>query len=209
MKPLNPSLLRGAVRAAMPLLLAFSLLHPATAVAADAGEIQVEVASADTRRPVAGVNIVVTARDGTEQAATTGPDGVATIDKLDTGLYSLTASRAGLVTGFEPSVRVVSRKATPIKMALETRDTNIDEIVVVARAAQADATGAVSNFFFNREELRSAAGRERWSRGTFQLRSTEAPLGSRRQRKGSRRSSVPWPWPIWTSPRRRGSLGLA
>ena len=34
----------------------------------------------------------------------------------------------------------------------------IDEVVIVARAVQADTTGAVSNSFLNREELRSAVG---------------------------------------------------
>lgn len=127
------------------------------------GDIAVRVVSAETKRPLAGVSVTITPRDGESRSVRTGADGSALIENLETGLYELLATGPGLVSGFEPSIRVVARKATPIRIELPAldgagSDDAIDEVVVVARAVQADTYGAVSNSYLNREELRSAVG---------------------------------------------------
>ncbi len=134
-------------------------LFSAAAVAQDiSGAIAVKVVNAESSRPLSGVAITVTSRDGDDSVATTADDGTVTIDSLAVGLYTLSAEGDGFVTGYEPSVRVVARRATPVRMELPPRDEEIDEIVAVARAVQADPFGAASNTYLNREELRSAVG---------------------------------------------------
>lgn len=122
------------------------------------GDVTVKVISAETKRPLTGITITVTPREGNSRTAETAANGTATIEDLDLGLYALTAQGDGLVTGFEPSVRVIARKATPVRFELPALAESIDEVVVVARAVQADVYGAVSNSYLNREELRSAVG---------------------------------------------------
>ena len=50
------------------------------------------------------------------------------------------------------------RKTTPLALRLTATEGAVEEIVVVARGRVADQSGAASNSFFNREELRSAVG---------------------------------------------------
>jgi hypothetical protein len=137
-------------------LLAGLALVP-VAEASDTG-IEVRVVSAETRRALDGVEIVVTARDGDSVSASTDADGSAVFVALEPGLYALSASGDGLVEALEPSIRVVARSTTPVRLEMAAAETGIDEVVVVARAVQADPHGAVSSTYLNREELRSAVG---------------------------------------------------
>ena len=120
--------------------------------------IEVRVVSAETRRAIEGVRIGVTARNGETSTATTDGDGVARFVSLESGLYSLNAATAGYVEALEPSVRVVARSTTPVRIEMVPVAEGLDEVVVVARAVQADPFGAVSSTYLNREELRSAVG---------------------------------------------------
>jgi hypothetical protein len=131
-----------------------------TAVPAQASEtgIEVRVVSAETRRAIEGVRIGVTARSGDFSTAATDGDGIARFISLEPGLYSLSAAAAGYTEALEPSIRVVARSTTPVRIEMVPVTEGIDEVVVVARAVQADPFGAVSSTYLNREELRSAVG---------------------------------------------------
>lgn len=152
-------------RVATAIILFIGLAVLATNASAQqvAGGISVRIISAETRRPLAGVRVTVTPRAGTSRTATTLGDGTALIENLEPGLYALRAEGEALALGYEPSIRVVTRKSTPLLVelpALESAQSgeSLDEVIVVARAVQADQYGAVSNSYLNREELRSAVG---------------------------------------------------
>jgi hypothetical protein len=143
----------------VPLLTTGLALFSAAAVAQDIdGALAIEATAADTGRPLANVEIRIVNRDGEARNDTTGADGRVSFEALEPGLYDVVATAEGRITVEEPSVRVSRRKTTPLAMALIAVDGPLDEIVVVARGRVADQLGAVSNSFFNREELRSAVG---------------------------------------------------
>lgn len=148
MKPIQSILIAASI------LLAAMFSAPAFAD----GGIEVRVINADTRRPVEGVSITATSRDGDVATATTTADGIARLETLAVGLYELSATASGLIDAKEPSLRVTARRTTPVRLEMRTVDTRIEEVVVVARARQADLNGAASSTFLNREELRSAVG---------------------------------------------------
>ncbi|MEL7447819.1 MAG: TonB-dependent receptor [Pseudomonadota bacterium] len=154
----NPTPRPTPGRPSFGLLLALLFFLPWRIAFAAAGEIAVEIVSAETRRPLAGIEVTVTPREGEPVSVVTSADGSVLIPALEIGLYELSAEGPGLVKGREPSVRVSSRKTTPVQMALRERQTAIEEIVVVERAQVADAFGAASSTRLNREELRSAIG---------------------------------------------------
>ncbi len=129
----------------------------APAQASETG-IEVRVVSAETRRAIEGVRVGVTARNGETSTAATDSDGIARFGSLESGLYSLSAATAGYVEALEPSIRVVARSTTPVRIEMVPVAEGVDEVVVVARAVQADPFGAVSSTYLNREELRSAVG---------------------------------------------------
>ncbi len=126
----------------------------------DAG-IRIEVLGAETRRPLEGVTVTVTPRQGSVVTGLTAENGVIEFGPLEAGLYDVTATRPGLITAIEPSVRVVRRKVTPLRLEMQVPpDAELEEVVVRARVRGrvADPYGSASNAFFNREELRSAVG---------------------------------------------------
>lgn len=133
-------------------------LAPGSAAQASETGIEVRVVSAETRRALAGVTVAITARDGETSRSTTDSDGIVRIVALQPGLYALDATAAGFVEALEPSIRVVARSTTPVRLEMLPVEEGLDEVVVVARAVQADLNGAVSSTYLNREELRSAVG---------------------------------------------------
>ena len=137
--------------------LAICASSAAMAQSADGG-MRIAVVSMETQRPLEGVTVTVTDRDGNVVTGRTQADGTVELSDLDTGLYAVTADGPGLVAASEPSVRVVGRKVTPLNLEMLARTEALEEVVVSARAQIADPHGAVSNSLLNREELRSAAG---------------------------------------------------
>ena len=129
----------------------------AMAQSADGG-MRIAVVSMETQRPLEGVTVTVTDRDGNVITGRTEANGTVELSDLDAGLYAVTADGPGLVAAREPSVRVVGRKVTPLNLEMLARTEALEEIVVLARAQIADPHGAVSNSLLNREELRSAVG---------------------------------------------------
>lgn len=144
------------------LMLSLGLLA-AVAVGAqepDAG-MRIEVVSAETRRPLEGVTVTVTPRQGTAATGLTTAEGTIEFGRLDAGLYAVTATRPGFLMAAEPSVRVVRRKVTPLRLEMLLQDDVVLEEVIVrsrARGRVADPYGSATSSFFNREELRSAVG---------------------------------------------------
>jgi hypothetical protein len=128
----------------------------AMAQSADGG-MRIAIVNKETQRPLEGVTVTVTDRAGNVITGRTEADGAVEFD-LETGLYAVTADGPGLVGAREPSVRVVGRKVTPLKLEMLARTEVLEEVVVLARAQIADPYGAVSNSRLNREELRSAPG---------------------------------------------------
>jgi hypothetical protein len=122
------------------------------------GGMRIAVVSVETQRPLEGVTVTVTGRDGKVITGRTGTNGTVELSDLDTGLYAVTADGPGLVAAREPSVRVVGRRVTPLNLEMLARTEALQEVLVVARAQVADPHGAVSGSLLNREELRSAAG---------------------------------------------------
>jgi hypothetical protein len=122
------------------------------------GGIRVAVVSTETQRPLAGVIVTVTDRDGKVVSGRTEADGTVEWKALPPGLYTVTADGPGLVAAREPSVRVVDRKVTLLNLAMLAGTQVLEPVVVQARAQTADPYGAVSNSSLNREELRSAPG---------------------------------------------------
>jgi hypothetical protein len=132
---------------------------PAPAMAQGAGGgMRIVIVSVETRRPIEGVVVTATDRDGNVVSGRTQANGAVELSGLETGLYAVTAEGPGLVPSSEPSVRVVGRKVTPLNLEMLVRPQALQEVVVSARAQIADPNGAVSNSLLNREELRSAAG---------------------------------------------------
>ncbi len=79
------------------LILGFGLFLTSLAVAQqpDSG-LRIEIISAETRRPIEGVSVTVTPREGPSLTGLTAADGVIVFVSLDAGLYSVTAARAAL-----------------------------------------------------------------------------------------------------------------
>jgi hypothetical protein len=129
----------------------------AMAQSADGG-MRIAIVSQETQRPLEGVAVTVTDREGKVISGRTEANGTVELSELDAGLYAVTAEGPGLIAAREPSVRVVRRKVTPLNLEMLARTEALEEVEVLARALIADPYGAVSNSLLNREELRSAPG---------------------------------------------------
>jgi hypothetical protein len=136
------------------------LLASSAAVMAQGAEggMRISVLGAETRRPLEGVTVTVTDRDGNVITGRTDANGAVELSDLEPGLYVITAEGTDVVTAREPSVRVVGRRVTALNIEMLARTEVLEETVVLARAQTADPHGAVSNSLLNREELRSAPG---------------------------------------------------
>ena len=89
--------------------------------------MRIAVVSMETQRPLEGVTVTVTDRDGNVVTGRTTADGIVELSDLDIGLYAVTADGPGLVTASEPSVRVVGRKVTPLNLEMLARTEALEE----------------------------------------------------------------------------------
>ncbi|MEM7503223.1 MAG: carboxypeptidase regulatory-like domain-containing protein, partial [Pseudomonadota bacterium] len=144
-------------RTAVQLEKSFLLLLLAAPAAADTGSISVQVVDSVSQRPIDGVTVSAESRDGSTQAATT-ENGTALLSDLPIGFFALQAESAGYMTAVDPTVQVLERRTGSVRFELQPLTDAVDEIVVTARAREADSFGPVSSSFRNREELRNAAG---------------------------------------------------
>ena len=138
-------------------LLVFCASSVAMAQSAGGG-MRISIASKETQRPLAGVTVTVTDRHVKAIARRTEASGTVYMTGLDAGLYAVAAEGPGLIAVSEPSVRVVDRKVTPLKLEMLARSEAVQKVVITGRAQTADPYGAASNSLLNREELRSAPG---------------------------------------------------
>jgi uncharacterized protein YfaS (alpha-2-macroglobulin family) len=98
------------------------------------GGMRIAVVNKETQRPLEGVTVTVTDRDGNVITGRTEANGTVELSDLDAGLYAVTADGPGLVAAREPSVRVVGRKVTPLNLEMLARTEPLEEVVVLARA---------------------------------------------------------------------------
>src|SRR5688572_3460566 len=138
-------------------VLAICASSVAMAQSADGG-MRIAIVSMETQRPLEGVTVTVTGRDGNVMTGRTAANGTVELSDLDPGLYAVSAEGPGVIAVSEPSVRVIGRKVTPLNLEMLARTEALEEVVVTGRAQIADPNGSVSNSMLNREELRSAPG---------------------------------------------------
>ncbi|MEM6604802.1 MAG: carboxypeptidase regulatory-like domain-containing protein [Pseudomonadota bacterium] len=122
--------------------------------------LKVTVTSADSGRPIENTDLKIKFRDGRELEETTNSNGEAVISNATPGLVSVEARAAGRESVVEPSVRLVEDRTTSLSIELTatSADSALEEVLVVARARQADPFGGVASAYRNRDELRNAVG---------------------------------------------------
>lgn len=109
-----------------------------------------------TNRPVPSVQITITEREtNSTQTVETDAQGRIVLEQLDPGLYSVSLTKSGFASAYEPSVRVITRKNMQVKFEL-LRNQEIEEILVLGR--QTETLASASSSYLNRDELRSAVG---------------------------------------------------
>lgn len=108
-----------------------------------------------TERPLADVQITIEEREtSSTQTRATDEQGRIVVDQLDPGLYAVTVSKAGFVSLYKPSVRVITRKN--LKLEFKLREESVE--VLQVRAEQTNPFASASSTYLDREALRSAVG---------------------------------------------------
>ncbi len=128
---------------------------------AEPGDVVVVTKDAEYNRPLAGVRVDIISREGRQASATTDAAGEVRFQGLEEGFYRVEASAEGRATIQEPVYRVIALRASVLELQLprlELPGPVLEEVLVVARARQADSLSGVSSSFRNREELRNAVG---------------------------------------------------
>ncbi|WP_438864242.1 TonB-dependent receptor [Neptunicella sp.] len=134
------------------LLVGFPLLAHA---AESPGALTFIVKDQNTERPLSNVQITLKEREtSSTQTIETNEQGRIVVEQLDPGLYSVSLTKIGFASLYEPSIRVVTRKN--IKIEFELREHTIE--VVEVRAQQSELSASGSSTYFDREALRSAVG---------------------------------------------------
>lgn len=153
--------LRIGARPLLPWLAFLSSLLPLLAFATPGGLV-VTALDAGSGRPLVGVLVTVTDREGKSTRVSSDADGRARFENLDAGFYRVEASAEGRALTLEPTVRIIAGRAAALELQLPAlvrqASASIEEVRVVARGRQADPLGSVSSTFRNRDELRNAVG---------------------------------------------------
>lgn len=143
-------------------LAALALAGLARLALADPGALVVTALDADSGRPLPEVRIKVIARNGQSVFGRSDDRGELSIDGLEEGFYRVEASAEGRVVTVEPTVRILARRSASLALQLPRLKAELEipleEVLVVARARQADRLSGVSASFRNRDELRNAVG---------------------------------------------------
>lgn len=143
-------------------LAALALAGLARLALADPGALVVTALDADSGRPLPEVRIKVIARNGQSVFGRSDDRGELRIDGLEEGFYRVEASAEGRVVTVEPTVRILARRSASLALQLPRLKAELEipleEVLVVARARQADRLSGVSASFRNRDELRNAVG---------------------------------------------------
>lgn len=142
------------------LLMTSSLMLPTLVLAeqvASEGAVLVEVLDGKTRRPLAGANITLLARDGTLITQTADQQGRVKIDGVAAGLYEVRVTNDRYKVFVDPTFRVSKDKTTPIAVELLVADT-LERIQVVSSQRAVDQNASAGAGYLTRENLRSAVG---------------------------------------------------
>lgn len=123
-----------------------------------AGEIQITIKDSTTKRPLAKVTVDIIPRQGNKISASTNNNGIAVVGNLAEGLYNVLVAHPGYLTSRSPSVRVIDRKSTPLRVELTQNQGDLEETLVIANTKAIDLTSSVGTRYIDRETLRSAAG---------------------------------------------------
>ena len=129
---------------------------PFTLAAEAPGGVTILVKDQITDRPLSSVQITLTKREtNSTQTVETDTQGRIVLESLDPGLYSVTLSKSGFTSSYEPSIRVITRKNIQIKFGL-LREPELEEVLVLGQ--QTDVMTPGSSTYLNRDALRDAVG---------------------------------------------------
>ena len=125
-------------------LLLFVFLVEAVPAHAQTGQITGTVTDSTTGDPLPGVNVVIT---GTQQGASTNPQGQFTIANVDPGTYDLVASFVGYERRTVSDVEVSAGETTQVSFTLVPGAVQLEEVVAVGYGTQQEeeVTSAVSS----------------------------------------------------------------
>src|SRR6187402_740150 len=101
---------------------------------ADTGKIRLTAIDSNTQRPIPNAVISIVARDGTSKEVSTNQQGLAHIDALDAGLYTLVIVHPDYQSVRLPRIRVLDDKTTPIDTKLGVVSTGLEEVLVLGNA---------------------------------------------------------------------------
>ncbi|MEO2279777.1 TonB-dependent receptor [Pseudoalteromonas pernae] len=137
-------------------LWALLISFPQFIYAAEApGALTILTKDQSSDRPLASVQITLKERETSKtQTFATDEQGRIVIESLDPGLYSVSLTKDGFASLYEPSLRVITRKN--IKVAFKLTEQPIEVIEVQAQRGYTSSAG--SNTYLDREALRSAVG---------------------------------------------------
>lgn len=139
-------------------LLALILAGCAANSYADAGKIRLSVIDANTQRPIPDAAIKVVSRDGVTLTTNADQQGLAKVDTLAAGLYTLVIEHPDYRSVQLPRVRVINDKTTPLETQLIVANTNIEEVLVLGNNAGGNPLDPVGTRVIDSEALNSAAG---------------------------------------------------
>jgi TonB-dependent receptor len=130
------ALVRAAIAAAALVSIAL-LLDPAVfAQASPVGSIRVAVYDADFGVPVAQVRVLVV---GTTRSGVTSQDGIASIDRVPPGVYTLSLSKDGYERRILPGVTIVSGQVAEVRAEMSYEIVDLEEFVVTGVQFTADS----------------------------------------------------------------------
>jgi hypothetical protein len=125
---------------------------------ADTGKIRLTAIDTNTQRPIVNATITLIARDGTTTKSSTNQQGLAQIESLNAGLYTLVIAHPDYQGARLPRIRVQDDKTTPINTKLGLAISGVEEVIVLGKAASGNPLNPAGTRFIDREALNSAAG---------------------------------------------------
>ena len=125
---------------------------------ADSGKVRLTVIDSATQRPIPNAVITIISRTGETAEARANQQGLANIDKLAAGLYTLTIDHPNYQSIRLPRVRVLDNKTTPLESKLASTNLGLEELVIVGKTIAANPLDSAGTSFIDREALNSAAG---------------------------------------------------
>ncbi|MCE3253980.1 MAG: TonB-dependent receptor [Cellvibrio sp.] len=139
-------------------LLPLILAGVASTAYAETGKIRLTAIDSNTQRPVSNANITIVARDGTTRENRTNAQGLAHVDALDAGLYTVVINHPDYQGVRLPRIRVQDDKTTPVETRLGFISTGVEEVLVLGKSISGNPLNPAGTSFIDQEALNSAAG---------------------------------------------------